>query len=122
MAGFKGRLPLPLAAAAAPQVWSGCTLQGHTSPSSTLPSYVRFARPVMAIFTAEGLRSSHSVCMLCTMYIVHGIHIQNSSICQQHYNKQDRPTEILVKKKVSPTIVRINQSTIDEQKGHQRWR
>ena len=23
---------------------------------------------------------------------------------------------------MSPTIVRINQSTIDEQKGHQRWR
>ena len=71
--------------------------------------------------TAEGVRSSHSVCMLCTMYIVHGIHIQNSSICQQHYYKQDRPTEISVKK-MSPTIVRINQSTIDEQKGHQRWR
>ena len=42
-------------AAAAPQVWSGCTLQGHTSPSSTLPSCIRFARPVMAIF--NGWRS-----------------------------------------------------------------
>ena len=76
VAGFKGRLPLSLAAAAAPQVWSGCTLQGHTSPSSTLPSCIRFARPVMAIF--NGWRSQ--VIAFCVyvlymyMYLVHSTH------------------------------------------------